>query len=353
LNRVTGITFNDTTPAITFTYDSTVNANKGIGRLTKLTDGTGATERLYDIQGRVMQKKQTTATLIQTMGYAYDPFGRLASMTYPSGKVVGYGYDAAGQIVSVTLNGANIATGIVYQPFSAVKTFTFGNASTYARAFDLDGRIASYPLGSAFQGIGYDLGNRITVFSTATSKSFAYDKLDRLTGFVAGTTSLSYQYDPDGNRSQFKNGTAIGTYNYPATSNRLSSITGTGAEGYGYDVAGNIVTLAGKTLTYDARGRLKTLTSGASSWSYGINGLGQRVTKSGTGFTGALPFVYDEQGHLLGEYTSTGALTQETVYLGDTPVAILQTSATFYIQADQLDTPRVILNSANQPRWRW
>jgi RHS repeat-associated protein len=154
-------------------------------------------------------------------------------------------------------------------------------------------------------------------------------------------------------RTQFKNGTAIGTYNYPTTSNRLTSITGTWAESYGYDAAGNITGLAGKTLTYDARGRLKTLASGTSSWSYGINALGQRVTKSGTGFTGTLPFVYDERGHLIGEYTSTGALTQETVYLGDTPVALLQSSATFYVQADQLDTPRVILNAANQQRWRW
>jgi RHS repeat-associated protein len=247
----------------------------------------------------------------------------------------------------------NVATNIQYQPFGAPKSWSFGNGAAYARAFDLDGRIGSYPFGAAFQGLGYDLADRTTTFTTATSKSIGYDKLDRLTGFVAGTTNLSYQYDADGNRSQFKNGMAIGTDNYPATSNRLSSITGTGAESYGYDAAGNITTLAGKTLTYDARGRLKTLTSGTSSWSYGLNGLGQRVTKAGTGFTGTLPFVYDEQGHLIGEYTSTGVLTQETVYLGDTPVAILQTSATFYIQADQLNTPRVILNSANQQRWRW
>jgi RHS repeat-associated protein len=329
-----------------------VNANKGIGRLTKLTDGTGSTEWLYDIQGRVMQKKQTTASLIQTVGYAYDSAGRLASMTYPSGKVVGYGYDAAGQIASVILNGANIATGIVYQPFSAVKTFTFGNASAYARAFDLDGQIASYPLGSAFQGIGYDLGNRITTFTTASAKSFTYDKLDRLTGFVAGTTNLSYQYDADGNRSQFKNGAAISTYSYPATSNKLTAITGSGGESYIYDASGSLIGIGAQTLTYDARARLKTLTSGTSSWSYGVNGLGQRVTKAGTGFTGTLRYVYDEQGHLIGEYGNTGGLTEETIYLGDTPVA-LNPQGTFYVQADHLNTPRVILNTANQLRWRW
>jgi RHS repeat-associated protein len=330
-----------------------VNANKGLGRLTKLSDGTGSTEWVYDILGRVIQKKQTTGTLVRSIGYGYDTYGRMSSTTYPSGKAVTYTFNANGQIGAIAVNAVNVATNIQYQPFGAAKSWSFGNGAAYARAFDLDGRIGSYPFGAAFQGLGYDLGNRITVFSTATSKSFAYDKLDRLTGFVAGTTNLSYQYDADGNRSQFKNGTAIGAYNYPATSNRLSSITGTGAEGYGYDAGGNITNLAGKTLTYDARGRLKTLTSGTSSWSYGVNGLGQRVTKAGTGFTGSLPFVYDEQGHLIGEYTSTGALTQETVYLGDTPVAILQASATFYIQADQLNTPRVILNSANQQRWRW
>jgi YD repeat-containing protein len=307
---------------------------------------------VYDVFGRVTSKKQTTGTLVRTMGYGYDAFGRMNAITYPSGKVLTYGFNANGQIASIAVNAVNVATNIQYHPFGAPKSWSFGNGAGYARAFDLNGRIASYPLGAAFQGLGYDLGDRLTTFSTATSKTLGYDKLDRLTSFVAGSTNLSYQYDADSNRTQFKNGTAIGTYNYPTTSNRLSGITGTGAESYGYDAAGNITTLAGKTLTYDARGRLKTLTSGTSSWSYGINGLGQRVTKSGTGFTGTLPFVYDEQGHLVGEYTSTGALTQETVYLGDTPVAVLQTSATFYIQADHLNTPRVILNSANQQRWR-
>ncbi|GAB7126060.1 hypothetical protein JCM19000A_05670 [Silvimonas sp. JCM 19000] len=31
--------------------------------------------------------------------------------------------------------------------------------------------------------------------------------------------------------------------------------------------------------------------------------------------------VYDEAGHILGEYDGTGKMVQETVYLGDWPVA--------------------------------
>jgi hypothetical protein len=34
--------------------------------------------------------------------------------------------------------------------------------------------------------------------------------------------------------------------------------------------------------------------------------------------------VYDEGGHLLGEYDGSGALIQETIWLGDTPVATLR-----------------------------
>jgi YD repeat-containing protein len=220
-----------------------------------------------DVFGRVTSKKQTTGTLVRAVGYGYDAQGRMSSITYPSGKVVTYGFNANGQIGSIAVNAVNVVTNIQYHPFGAPKSWSFGNGAAYARAFDLNGRIASYPFGAAFQGLGYDLADRITTFSTATSKTIGYDKLDRLTSFVAGSTNLSYQYDADGNRSQFKNGTAIGTYNYPTTSNRLSGITGTGAESYGYDASGNITDLAGKVLTYDARGRLKTLTSGTSSWS--------------------------------------------------------------------------------------
>ena len=60
LTRLTGVTFGDTTPALGYLYDDITNGNAGKGRLTKLTDATGLTEYTYDIQGRLLQKKQTT-----------------------------------------------------------------------------------------------------------------------------------------------------------------------------------------------------------------------------------------------------------------------------------------------------
>ena len=85
-----------------------------------------------------------------------------------------------------------------------------------------------------------------------------------------------------------------------------------------------------------------------------LNGLGQRIRKTGTGVsTGTNRYVYDAQGHLLGDYNSTGVAIQETVYLGDIPVAVLQGTAVYNLHADHLNTPRAITDSTNKVIWRW
>ena len=90
---------------------------------------------------------------------------------------------------------------------------------------------------------------------------------------------------------------------------------------------------------------------------YGINALGQRLTKAGTGYTGTLRFVYGEDGglasghKLLGEYDNTGALITEHVYLQDTPIAVIKAAGAYLIQADHLNTPRAILGASNALVW--
>ena len=82
--------------------------------------------------------------------------------------------------------------------------------------------------------------------------------------------------------------------------------------------------------------------------------------------TGTHLYTYDEGGRLIGEYdfTTTPRVRQETVYLGDTPVAVLTqtvsgspavfTTVVNYVYADHIDTPRVITQASdNRMRWRW
>jgi len=95
---------------------------------------------------------------------------------------------------------------------------------------------------------------------------------------------------------------------------------------------------------------------------FGYNAFGERVKKQVGANTSQ--FVYDEDGHVLGEYDAAN-LVSEYVWLGDVPVAVIKPNAStqggiaagsakvYLIQPDHLDTPRVILNAANQVVWRW
>ena len=69
--------------------------------------------------------------------------------------------------------------------------------------------------------------------------------------------------------------------------------------------------------------------------------------------------------HLIGEYDKDNKVIQETLYLGDLPVAVVKPNATgaldlYYLHADHLNAPRAILKSnaagttaANTVVWRW
>lgn len=63
-------------------------------------------------------------------------------------------------------------------------------------------------------------------------------------------------------------------------------------------------------------------TTTAGTTQYRINALGQRVRK--TGASEDTLYHYDHQGHLIAESTPTGRVTQEYIWLGDTPIAVIQ-----------------------------
>jgi len=122
----------------------------------------------------------------------------------------------------------------------------------------------------------------------------------------------------------------------------------------GYDAAGNAQAYGSYAFGYNNRGRMMATNAGSTNYLY--NALGQMIEKSGT--AGTTIFMQDESGHLIGEYDGTGNLIEETVWLGDTPVATLQfgTSAlkTYYVHTDHLNTPRRITNrNTNIIVWRW
>lgn len=354
LNRVTEVDYGD--QLIEYVYDA---GTYGKGRLTGASDADHAIGWTYDALGRVTAKAQTVGAVTHTVGYGYTA-GRLTSLTTPSGQSVAYGYGAHGQITSISINGTPLLHSALYEPFGPVAGWTWGNGSYAVRTYDTDGRITQVDSGG-LKTYAYDDASRLTgltdTVNAANSWTYAYDALDRLTGGTSSAITRGWTYDANGNRLS-ESGTAPSTYTYtiPADSNRIASISGALARTYGYDAAGHTTGYAGATFTYNQRGRMSSATVGGNTATYTYNALEQRAKRVGP--SGTTLYVHDEAGHLLGEYDGSGGLIQETVWLGDIPVATLRPSGggieVFYVHTDHLNTPRLVTRpSDNAERWRW
>ncbi len=357
LNRRTHATYADGTSAA-WHYDQSAN---GIGRLTKIKDVTGSTHYSYDANGHVTEKKRTAGAVTLTTIYGYDAGGRLASITYPSGKEVAYAYDAAGRVSSVTLSGHTLVTGVSYLPFGKASGWTAGNGASYLRTFDLDGRIVGLALPAGDNiALSYDAASRITGRTETgfAAESFTYNTLDRLHVYASGAATHTYTYDANGNRTGFATNATPPVslaYNIDPASNRLLGISGSSAESFTYDATGNMLSysapFADYSFSYDARNRQTEAFVGAIGTSFLINSLGQRITQTET--VPEFFFVYDEVGHLIGKYDSSGNPLQETAWLGDLPVAVLQPVGRFYIAPDYLGAPHQITDAGGAAVWQW
>lgn len=388
-------------PSTTFEYDS--GSPGAIGSISRMTDESGETRYAFDQAGRLLTKVQfvnrpTSSILELRIEYTYGTIGtalgKLTSIRYPSGNRVTADYDDAGRVRALILVPAEggvpvpLLVDINYVPFGPVKSWIWGNdtgtkTNIYTRQFDLAGRVTAYPLGSAIAGgayrtLTYDNVGRITKAGHRKSEeltsqpvptldqSYEYDELGRLTKFSSSSALQRYTYDASGNRTSLAFGGNVYVNLIHSFSNKLTNTTGPlPGKTNTYDAAGNVVSDGAVTFTYSPRGRLQTTRVGTISSDYAYNGLGQRVRK--TGRSGNTPvsgqyFVYDEQHHLLGEYDATGQALEETVFLGDTPVAVLKKAGTtpnggtqiYLVYADHLDTPRVITRSSdNKIVWRW
>jgi len=358
LNRVATAAFKigaTTDQTITYTYDAGTN---GKGHLTGASDANHSLAWTYDALGRVTGKGQTIGAVTKSVGYGYTS-GRLATITMPSGQIVTYGYNSNNQVTSVTVGATTVLSAVTYQPFGPVTGWTWGNATTMARSFDTDGKLSQFNSGG-LKTYAYDDAFRITgitdTVTAANSYTYGYNSLDRITSASKTGTTYGWTYDANGNRLT-QTGSGAATYTVSGANNRISSITGGLARTYSYDAAGNTLGYTTATAAYNNRGRMKTLVKASVTATYVYDALGQRIKQSG-GTPGTVLYMYDEAGHLLGEYSSTGVLVQETVWLGDIPVATLRPNGAsvsiYYVHADHLNTPiRVTRPSDNKLMWTW
>ena len=393
LNRATSVVYSQTgqtSRTYSYSYDQTgAGFANGVGRLTSTAAPTGSSKYAYDAQGRLTSATQVvnaqsganTGAITRVTGYAYDSAGNPTSITYPSGRVLTLSYvggqlDAMALKASATASAVNLVTSVQWEPFGAPKSWLWQQGAAtrlHERLYDAYGRLVRYRLGSVIRDLSYDAADRITAYThydatTATAnpslnQGFGYDELGRLTTITTSATSWTIGYDANGNRTSVTQGATTRAYTTPTTSNRLTSLTNP-ANTFTHDNAGNTLTgpSAGNsyTATYNLEGRLATMKVGSTTTTYAHDAMGQRSRKyASSNANTTLIFVYDQQGHLLGEYSNSGAALREYVWLGDEPVAMFtpasgnQPPTVFHIHNDHLGTPRAVLNTSNGLRWRW
>jgi RHS repeat-associated protein len=396
LNRLASIVYSQSgqsSLSYGWIYDMTgAGYANGIGRLGRIDYPSGNSQFSYDPQGRVTQAVQNVnaasganaAVVTTTVRYGYDAAGQLASITYPSGRVLTFMY-ADGMPTALGLAGeaasppATLMSRIKWQAFGDRKSWQLqfnSGPQTYEHLRDLSSRLVRYPLGQVVRDLTYDAASRIVKYQhydamtgaaqVVLDQAFRYDENGMLTSAASYSTIRSFAYDASGNRTSLTLSGSIIGYTTPTTSNRLSS-TSNPARNFVYDNAGNITSDSGSgsgshTATYDLSGRMASLTKVGITTTYSHDNLGQRVRKfssSGTGST--VIFVYNPSGQLLGEYDSTGKALREYVWLGAIPVAVfipdpanaINPPLVNYIHTDHLGTPQVVVDANNAVRWRW
>jgi YD repeat-containing protein len=199
-----------------------------------MTDAAGSESWAYDNNGRLAAQSRTTNSITKTTSYTYNLDSSIATMTYPSGRVVTYTPDTAGRPSNVMDNTTNVyyatgncandvvGNGVCYQPPGEVgllqngsaissthiynnrlqpcwmyatsgtalawKTLCSGSESTAGNMLDL-----KYNFNS-----GADNGSLVAVTNNRVSlrsQSFTYDQLNRVsTAYTNANYSTGSQY---------------------------------------------------------------------------------------------------------------------------------------------------------------
>ncbi len=347
LNRLSSISYSDGTPGVTYTY-GTAPASFNNGALTVVADGSGSTTYTYNSLERIQKAAKLINGTTYNIQYTYNAAGELASLTYPSNRVVNQTYDPIGRlqtIADVNNNYLTITPTTDYNSAGELKHFVYGN--TVAADFTYNDHLqvasiryskAGTDLISLTYGYGTQNNGQIATVtdnhdSTRTEK-FTYDAWQRLATAQAGpdatpTCKYSYDYDRFGNRrNQNLLAGSFGNNTQLAIDPSTNRVTGVG----GYDASGNMTNDGAHAYSFDGENRIKNVDSTDGTYTYDADNL--RVKK----VVGTSTTVYVFSGQkVIAEYVN-GALSKEYVYSGSQMLAEITggTGAVNYRHNDHL-----------------
>jgi len=336
------------TENISYHYDDTSSGNKGMGRLTQITDSSGTTHYQYDSRGNVIQETRTIEAQSYTTQYSYDLANNLTQMIYPSGRIVSYSLDNTGRIRAINTQEDALAPmqtvveDVTYLPFGPVNRLTYGNGVVRTLNHDQAHRLSSVDSSVFSRAYEYDAEDNIEqitdLLNSSKSQQFIYDDLSRLTQAQGRFGTIDYQYDAVGNRtyrSQLNDSNhKTENYTYASNSNQLQQvdIDSNGVlsqRTINYTQNGNIqqdqTSQKNLEMIYNQQNRLEEVKKDGSSLSiYVHNALGQRVIKVAASPVANQHFIYDLRGNLVAEHKYDGAPISEYIFMGGRVVATIE-----------------------------
>ncbi|MFW2026030.1 RHS repeat-associated core domain-containing protein [Acinetobacter baumannii] len=372
----------------TYTFDSS-----RFGRLDKITSNKSYgvdSSYGYDLYDRVTSKSQSNKALTAwgasasalSTGYTWSNGDKLTSLSLPSGRKLTYNYDSTlkGQITGINLDGSAVISNVNYDAAGQMTGWTWGsNAGSYIWTYNTSKNgvikqiINKSSTGATTYSLnyGFDKDGRITSISRNNNlnDTYSYDNANRLVteSRANGSTtvySIAYTYDKNGNRLTLRaSGSHLqpaATVNYGYTGNKLTSLTKNGAA-QSVNYTANAELYIGSTVpSYDYAGRRRgegTSTTINRYMSYNANNERTLTSLASGWVNNTSQFIYDEQNHLVGEYTSSGSPIVEYVWIGDKPIAAIYGSGSatkiYYIVTDIQNTPRRLVDTSGNVAWSW
>lgn len=385
-SRRTGMTFPGATgETVTFAYDAVAGGNKGVGRLTSVSEESGSSVYTYDAQGRVTQDAKSIQGLNYTVGYAYDANGKVTQITLPSGRIVSLTRASDGLVSAVSTKPSasgtvqNLATSVAYQPFGPLKSLTYGNGLALTRSYDqnywLTGTsVAATGVTRLNLTFGRNPNGQLSGVTdnaaTGRDADFGYTDSGRLQYGVGPWGDQGYGYDASGNRTDYQSTVGgVTKYEYQGNSGNDNQTTyvvnanGDPLRSLSYRDGGDLhqdARVGGSTYQYyyNARKRLVAVNKDAADQAYyAYDYRGQRVARSVLVPTwSATHYIFDLQGHLIAEHNGdTGAVIKQYIWLDDTPLAVLDKSSgtekLYYIHTGQLEEPLMMTDASKAKVW--
>jgi RHS repeat-associated protein len=358
INRLTGITYSDSTSPVSFTYDQGGSQSNANDRLTKMTDGVGSETYQYDILGRETGMTKIINGISYPLTYSYNTASEVKQITYPSGRTVAQTVDALGRPTQVTSGSTNYISGVDYNAAAQPTSFQYGNGVQAAFSYNAQMQLQSLSYSNSSGMIvdltyGYGTGDNGQIqgvtdgVDPGRTATYTYDSWARLsTAQTTGDSAypawgLSFTYDRYGNRtaqSVTKGTTPTNSVVVNPATNQITTA------GYSYDASGNMLNDGTNTLTYDAENRALSSSGSLGSATYTYDGNGLRVEKSGS--NGSTIYIFSGA-KVIAEYAPSAqpsSPTTEYIYAGANLVASITSGTTTYYHPDQLSV-RALTNS--------